>query len=42
MKASRTMSSSSNTYADGSYYLAVVLCADDLQANSAVNANKKM
>ena len=27
MKASRTMSSSSNTYADGSYYLAVVLCA---------------
>ena len=27
MKVSRTMSSSSNTYADGSYYLAVVLCA---------------
>ena len=27
MKASRTMSSSSNTYVDGSYYLAVVLCA---------------
>ena len=27
MKASRAMSSSSNTYADGSYYLAVVLCA---------------
>jgi len=27
MKASRSMSSSSNTYADGSYYLAVVLCA---------------
>ena len=36
MKASRAMSSSSNTYADGSYYLAVVLCAtgSDLTATN--------
>ena len=36
MKASRAMSSSSNTYADGSYYLAVVLCAtsSDLRATN--------
>ena len=36
MKASRTMSSSSNTYADGAYYLAVVLCAtgSDLTATN--------
>ena len=35
MKASRTMSSSSNTYADGSYYLAVVLCATSSDLTAA-------
>lgn len=39
MRASRAMSSSSQTYTDGSYYLAVVLCASNANLTSGTGSN---
>lgn len=39
MRASRAMSSSSQTYADASYYLAVVLCASNANLTSGTGSN---
>jgi hypothetical protein len=39
MRVSRAMSSSSNTYSDNSYYLAVVLCSSNADLISGTNSN---